>query len=145
MTLSHFALIGFVMTFSALPFMAKAAENKVTTFQLENEMQVVVVEDHRAPVVQHMVWYRAGSADEPKGSSGVAHFLEHLLFKSTDNLAEGELSATVAANGGRDNAFTSYDYTAYFQRVAADRLDLIDANGSRPDAKYQTYSGQYRN
>ena len=71
MTLSHFALIGFVMTFSALPFMAKAAENKVTTFQLENEMQVVVVEDHRAPVVQHMVWYRAGSADEPKGSSGV--------------------------------------------------------------------------
>ena len=125
MTLSHFALIGFVMTFSALPFMAKAAENKVTTFQLENGMQVVVVEDHRAPVVQHMVWYRAGSADEPKGSSGVAHFLEHLLFKSTDNLAEGELSATVAANGGRDNAFTSYDYTAYFQRVAADRLDLM--------------------
>jgi zinc protease len=72
-----------------------------------------------------MVWYRAGSADEPKGSSGVAHFLEHLLFKATDTLAEGELSATVARNGGRDNAFTSYDYTAYFQRVASDRLGLM--------------------
>jgi zinc protease len=98
---------------------------KVTDFMLENGMQVVVVEDHRAPVVQHMLWYRAGSADEPKGSSGVAHFLEHLLFKATDTLASGELSATVAANGGRDNAFTSYDYTAYFQRIAADRLELM--------------------
>ena len=72
-----------------------------------------------------MVWYRAGSADEPKGSSGVAHFLEHLLFKATEKLESGELSATVAANGGRDNAFTSYDYTAYFQRVAADRIELM--------------------
>jgi zinc protease len=92
---------------------------------LDNGMDVVVIEDHRAPVVQHMVWYRAGSADEPVGSSGVAHFLEHLLFKGTDTLAPGEFSATVAANGGTDNAFTSYDYTAYFQRVAADRLELM--------------------
>ena len=88
-------------------------------------MEVVVVEDHRAPAVQQMVWYRAGSADEPKGSSGVAHFLEHLLFKATDKMESGEFSATVAKNGGRDNAFTSYDYTAYFQRVAADRLELM--------------------
>ncbi len=109
-----------------LPGLAQARDNEaVTTFTLDNGMQVVVVEDHRAPVVQHMVWYRAGSADEPKGSSGVAHFLEHLLFKATDKLEAGELSATVAANGGRDNAFTSYDYTAYFQRIAADRLDLM--------------------
>ena len=106
---------------------AVAAETsgKVTDFMLDNGMQVVVVEDHRAPVVQHMLWYRAGSADEPKGSSGVAHFLEHLLFKATDTLEAGELSATVAANGGQDNAFTSYDYTAYFQRIAADRLELM--------------------
>jgi zinc protease len=97
----------------------------VTTFSLENGMDVVVVEDHRAPVVQQMVWYRAGSADEPKGQSGVAHFLEHLLFKATETMAAGELSATVAANGGQDNAFTSYDYTAYFQRVASDRLELM--------------------
>nr|WP_238937001.1 pitrilysin family protein [Sulfitobacter geojensis] len=106
--------------------MAHAAENEaVTFFTLENGMDVVVVEDHRAPAVQQMVWYRAGSADEPKGSSGVAHFLEHLLFKATDKMESGEFSATVAANGGRDNAFTSYDYTAYFQRIAADRLELM--------------------
>ncbi|MEC9313167.1 MAG: pitrilysin family protein, partial [Pseudomonadota bacterium] len=104
---------------------AEPAEDMVTAFTLENGMDVVVIEDHRAPVVQHMVWYRAGSADEPPGQSGVAHFLEHLLFKGTDKLEPGELSATVAANGGRDNAFTSYDYTAYFQRIAADRLELM--------------------
>jgi zinc protease len=109
-----------------LPAAAMAqTSGKVTDFVLDNGMQVVVVEDHRAPVVQHMLWYRAGSADEPKGSSGVAHFLEHLLFKATDKLESGEFSRVVAANGGRDNAFTSYDYTAYFQRVAADRLELM--------------------
>ncbi len=110
---------------AATPLFAKEGQEAVTTFTLENGMDVVVVEDHRAPVVQHMVWYRAGSADEPIGSSGVAHFLEHLLFKATDTMEAGELSATVAANGGNDNAFTSYDYTAYFQRVAADRLELM--------------------
>ncbi|MEO0401684.1 MAG: pitrilysin family protein [Pseudomonadota bacterium] len=108
-----------------VPAALSAAQDQVTTFVLDNGMQVVVVEDTRAPVVQHMVWYKAGSADEPVGSSGVAHFLEHLLFKATDTLKDGEFSAVVAANGGRDNAFTSYDYTAYFQRVAADRLDLM--------------------
>ncbi|MEO0656636.1 MAG: pitrilysin family protein [Pseudomonadota bacterium] len=100
-------------------------DEQVTSFTLDNGMQVVVVQDDRAPVVTHMVWYKAGSADEPKGSSGVAHFLEHLLFKATDTLESGELSAVVSANGGRDNAFTSFDFTAYFQRVAADRLGLM--------------------
>ncbi|MDF3415390.1 insulinase family protein [Sulfitobacter sp. M57] len=115
-----------LLAFAVSPIMAQAAENEaVTFFTLDNGMDVVVVEDHRAPAVQQMVWYRAGSADEPKGSSGVAHFLEHLLFKATDKMESGEFSATVAANGGRDNAFTSYDYTAYFQRVAADRLELM--------------------
>ena len=109
----------------ALTLQPAQANEAVTTFTLDNGMDVVVVEDHRAPVVQHMVWYRAGSADEPKGASGVAHFLEHLLFKATDKLEAGEFSAIVAANGGRDNAFTSYDYTAYHQRVAADRLELM--------------------
>jgi zinc protease len=101
------------------------AKEMVTDFVLDNGMQVVVVEDHRAPVVMHMVWYKAGSADETPGVSGVAHFLEHLLFKGTDTLEPGEFSATVSAHGGRDNAFTSYDYTAYYQRVAADRLELM--------------------
>jgi len=115
-----------LMAFVLVPVSAFASDNEaVTYFTLENGMDVVVVEDHRAPVVQQMVWYRAGSADEPKGSSGVAHFLEHLLFKATDKLESGEFSATVSANGGRDNAFTSYDFTAYHQRVAADRLELM--------------------
>lgn len=73
----------------------------VTTFTLNNGMQVVVIEDHRAAVAVQMVWYRAGSADEPVGQSGVAHFLEHLLFKGTDTLAPGEFSSTVAATAGR--------------------------------------------
>jgi zinc protease len=107
----------------AVPRFAAAAE--VSTFTLDNGMDVVVLEDHRAPVVVHMVWYRAGSADEERGTSGIAHFLEHLLFKSTDTLDSGELSRVVGANGGSDNAFTSFDYTAYFQRIAADRLDLV--------------------
>ena len=102
-----------------------AIEDQVTSYTLDNGMQVVVIEDHRAPVVVHMVWYRAGAADETPGVSGVAHFLEHLLFKKTKNLEAGELSRTVAENGGTDNAFTSYDYTAYYQRVAADRLPIM--------------------
>ena len=111
---------------SALCCAASASlAQEVTTYTLDNGMGVVVIEDHRAPVVVHMVWYRAGSADEVEGVSGVAHFLEHLMFKSTDTLATGEFSSTVAANGGSDNAFTSYDYTAYHQRIAADRLPLM--------------------
>lgn len=112
--------------FSLLAFAGAAfAEQAVTSFKLDNGMQVVVIEDHRAPVVVHMVWYKVGAADEPPGKSGIAHFLEHLLFKGTDVLAPGELSDVVAANGGTDNAFTSWDYTGYFQRVAADRLELM--------------------
>ena len=97
----------------------------VSTFRLDNGMDVVVIEDHRAPVVVHMVWYRIGAADEPPGHSGIAHFLEHLMFKGTDDVGPGEFSEIVEAQGGNDNAFTSTDYTAYFQRVAADRLDLM--------------------
>lgn len=104
---------------------APAAAEGISRFTLDNGMEAVVIEDHRAPVVVHMVWYRAGAADEVRGKSGVAHFLEHLMFKGTDDLAPGELSATVEANGGSDNAFTSHDYTAYFQRIAADRLELV--------------------
>ena len=110
---------------AAAPLRANTIEDQVTTFQLENGMDVVVIEDHRAPAVVQMVWYRAGSADEQPGVSGVAHFLEHLLFKGTEKMAPGEFSEIVKANGGTDNAFTSFDYTAYFQRVAADRLGLM--------------------
>jgi zinc protease len=102
-----------------------ASAEEVTTYTLDNGMDVIVIEDRRAPVVVHMVWYKVGSADEPEGYSGVAHFLEHLMFKGTDVLAPGEFSEVVAANGGSDNAFTSFDYTGYFQRVASDRLELM--------------------
>ncbi|MFD0982429.1 M16 family metallopeptidase [Tropicimonas aquimaris] len=119
-----FRRIGLALTLaSALAAPAQAEE--VTSFTLDNGMDVVVIEDHRAPVVVNMVWYRVGAADEPAGKSGIAHFLEHLMFKGTDTLEPGEFSATVALNGGSDNAFTSQDYTAYFQRVASDRLGLM--------------------
>ena len=109
----------------AVPGAARAQVFEPTTFFLANGMQVVVVENHRAPIVTHMVWYRAGAADEPPGKSGIAHFLEHLMFKATRSMAAGEFSRTVARNGGRDNAFTSWDYTAYHQSVARDRLGLV--------------------
>jgi zinc protease len=91
-------------------------------FRLDNGMQVVVIPDHRAPVVTHMVWYRVGAADETAGQSGIAHFLEHLMFKGTEAHPNDEFRNRVAAIGGDENAFTSSDYTAYFQRVAKENL-----------------------
>jgi zinc protease len=108
-----------------LPGGAALAGAKVTTFTLANGLEAVVIEDHRAPVVTHMVWYKVGAADEERGKSGLAHFLEHLMFKGTDEIPEGAFSKIVAANGGQDNAFTSRDYTGYFQRIASDRLELV--------------------
>ncbi|WP_424990703.1 M16 family metallopeptidase [Fluviibacterium sp. S390] len=99
-----------------------AAAEDVTSFTLDNGMEVVVVEDHRSPAVVHMIWYKVGAADETRGISGVAHLLEHLMFKGTETREPGEFSGIVQANGGSENAFTSWDYTAYFQRVAADLL-----------------------
>ncbi len=95
------------------------------TFTLRNGMQVVVITDRRAPVVTHQVWYRVGSADEPRGQSGIAHFFEHLMFKGTRAIAPGEFSRTIARNGGDDNASTSWDYTVYYERIARDRLELV--------------------
>ncbi|MFV0292110.1 MAG: M16 family metallopeptidase [Paracoccus sp. (in: a-proteobacteria)] len=108
----------------ATPAVAEMPEG-ISHFTLDNGMETVVIEDHRAPVVVQMVWYKVGSADEVAGKTGLAHYLEHLMFKGTEKLEPGELSKTVIANGGMDNAFTSYDYTAYFQRIASDRLPLI--------------------
>jgi zinc protease len=113
------------LTALALPAAAQTGDDGVTTFTLPNGMEAVVIEDDRAPVVVHMVWYDVGAADEPPGKSGIAHYLEHLMFKGTDELGPGEFSEIVAAQGGTDNAFTSQDYTGYFQRVASDRLGLM--------------------
>ena len=99
----------------------------LSSFVLDNGLEVVVIPDRRVPVVTHMVWYRNGSADDPLGQSGIAHFLEHLMFKGTERHPAGEFSRVVSALGGQENAFTSYDYTAYFQRVAREHLETMMA------------------
>jgi zinc protease len=113
-----------LLVLSGLPE-ARAGVFNPTTFTLKNGMQVVIVENHRVPVVSHMVWYRVGSADEGPGETGIAHFLEHLMFKGTKKRKPSEFSQIVARNGGQENAFTSTDYTAYFQTIAADRLEMV--------------------
>lgn len=95
------------------------------SYMLDNGLQVVVIPNHRAPVVTQMVWYKTGAADELRGKSGIAHFLEHLMFKGSEGLAPGEFSKKIRAMGGNDNAFTSYDYTAYFQSVPVQKLESI--------------------
>lgn len=102
-----------------------AREAAVSTFFLDNGLQVVVIPDHRAPVVTHMLWYKVGSADEAPGKSGIAHFFEHLMFKGTTNHPPGEFGRRVAEIGGQENAFTSSDYTAYYQQVSPDALGTM--------------------
>ncbi len=104
----------------SLPAWANPFEHR-----LANGLRVIVKEDRRAPTVAHMVWYRAGSMDETNGTTGVAHLLEHMMFKGTPTLGAGEFSRLVAAAGGRDNAFTSRDYTAYFQQVPKQKLEQM--------------------
>lgn len=121
---------GLVVAFAVLvsvlsPRSLSAAVFNPETFMLENGMQVVVVSNHRVPVAVHMVWYKVGSADEPAGKSGIAHLFEHLMFKGTPSFPAGEFSQTVARNGGRENAFTSTDYTGYYQVIAKDRLETV--------------------
>jgi zinc protease len=115
------ALIGLA---SAAPAPAPAAA-KASEFMLKNGLKLVVIQDHRAPVVTHMVWYGVGGSDDPPGLSGAAHFFEHLMFRGTKTVPNGELSKIVARNGGQDNAQTSEDFTVYFQRIAKDRLGLM--------------------
>ena len=115
--------------FLALAFSATSVRAQTTvtserpaTFTLPNGLQVVVIPDRRTPVVTHMIWYKVGSADETPGKSGLAHFLEHLMFKGTSRYPAGEFSKTVLRVGGNENAFTSTDYTGYFQRVPREQL-----------------------
>jgi len=122
-----------VVALATLPLMLLAGSSghgtetgsQVSYFTLANGLEVVVIPDRRTPVVTHMIWYRVGSADETPGKSGLAHFLEHLLFKGTKKNPQGLFSRTVATIGGAENAFTSSDYTAYFQRTTRDRLKLM--------------------
>ena len=109
---------------TALLAAAAAVPAQTTEFALANGMRVIVREDHRAPTVVSMVWYRAGSMDEVNGSTGVAHVLEHMMFKGTKSVGPGEFSRMIAAAGGRDNAFTSRDHTGYFQQLEKSQLPL---------------------
>jgi zinc protease len=111
-------LIVSFLGFAVPPQGAQARVFDPETFTLDNGLEVVVLTNRRAPIVMHMLWYKVGAADEPLGKSGIAHFLEHLMFKGTETLGPGEFSDIVARNGGQENAFTSYDYTGYFQTVA---------------------------
>lgn len=116
------------MLLLALPAFAEEASaakgGKVSEYMLDNGMKVIVKEDHRAPIAVSQVWYKVGSSYEPDGITGISHVLEHMMFKGTKDLAPGEFSRTIAANGGRENAFTSRDYTAYFQTMSADRIEI---------------------
>jgi zinc protease len=111
-------------TLATLSSPAPAAP-QVTQFKLENGLVVVVVPDHRTPVVTHMIWYKIGAADEVPGKSGIAHFLEHLMFKGTAKNPSGRFSQQLAAIGGQENAFTSSDYTGYFQRTSKEHLGTL--------------------
>jgi len=123
---SNLLRISFLL-FICTPLAWAAGADSVDTheYRLANGLKLIVREDHRAPTVAHMVWYRAGSMDEVNGKTGVAHVLEHMMFKGTQKVKSGEFSRLVAAVGGRENAFTSRDYTAYFQQVEKSKLDEV--------------------
>jgi zinc protease len=131
--LSNLLRIFFLFALCAQFNWANGAESVDThQYQLSNGLKLIVREDHRAPTVAHMVWYRAGSMDEVNGKTGVAHVLEHMMFKGTHQVKAGEFSRLVAAVGGRENAFTSRDYTAYFQQVEKSKLeDVIKLEADR--------------
>jgi zinc protease len=114
-----------VVALAATAPIVAAQETRARQFTLENGFEITVVPDRRAPVVTHMLVYRVGAADEPPGRSGLAHFLEHLMFKGTDTLAPGEFSRVISRLGGRDNAVTNQDATIYYQRVPKDRLRRV--------------------
>ena len=130
---SNLLRISFVLfLFAPLSWAASSQPADTHEFNFNNGLKLIVREDHRAPTVAHMVWYRAGSMDETNGRTGVAHVLEHMMFKGTHQVKAGEFSRLVAAVGGRENAFTSRDYTAYFQQVEKSKLeDVIKLEADR--------------
>jgi zinc protease len=130
--MSMAAILVLVVSLSTALAQAPKQSSTITDFTLDNGLQVVVIPDHRAPVVTHMIWYKIGSADEPAGKSGIAHFFEHLMFKGTKEHKAGEFGARVAEIGGNENAFTSYDYTAYYQTVPPEALgDMMEFEADR--------------
>lgn len=136
---AHYSLIPLIIGCLSASLVTNAAENSSLNapasdvqqytheYKLPNGLKLIVREDHRSPTVAHMVWYKAGSVDEHNGTTGVAHVLEHMMFKGTKSVGPGEFSKKVAALGGRENAFTSNDYTAYFQQIEKSKLGAVMA------------------
>jgi len=124
MTASRAALIAICLVLTPVAS-ASAQMFDAQSFTLANGLQVVAVTNHRAPVVNSIVYYKVGSADEEPGKSGLAHMVEHMMFKGTKTVAPGMFSRLVADNGGNDDAFTTYDYTAFYQNIAVDRLPEV--------------------
>ena len=118
-------LIALVAALVSTSFAAGQTGSEIADFTLGNGLELVVIPDHRAPVVTHMIWYKVGAADETPGKSGIAHFLEHLMFKGTAKNPAGRFSQVVARLGGQENAFTAQDYTGYYQRVPSEQLKTV--------------------
>src|SRR5882672_10304580 len=106
------------------PVNPRQTGNNTFQFALQNGMQVLVIPDHRAPVVTQMLWFRVGAVDDPPGISGLAHFFEHMMFRGTKTVPDDGFSLMIAKNGGETNAFTDHDYTAFYEQIAKDRLPL---------------------
>lgn len=131
-TLAFTGVVIFLMALIGVVYWSKLSKSQLwfdegwyQTFMLKNGMQVIVIPNHKIPAVSHMVWYRVGAVEDPDEKSGLAHFLEHLMFKGTPKHPAGEFSKLVEQNGGHENAFTSHDYTAYYQVISKDKLPLM--------------------
>lgn len=123
MRISQFIRVLILVTLF-LPYLTQAKESSVHEFMLDNGMKVLVRPDHRAPVAITQVWYKVGSGNEHSGITGVSHVLEHMMFKGTETIPAGRFSEIVSENGGQKNAFTSRDYTAYYEYMGSDRLEI---------------------
>jgi len=121
---SRTGIIALLIAVASGPAQAQQ-DPKVFQFALQNGLQVVVVPDHRAPIVTQMLWYRVGAVDDPPGLSGLAHFFEHMMFRGTATVPGDQFARTIARNGGEENAFTTHDYTAFYEQIARDRLKLV--------------------
>ena len=119
----YLALVRLVLLFLLMPLTAGAAE-PVQEYSLPNGLKVFIIEDHKAPLATFQIWYRVGSIDEPAGKTGISHLLEHMMFKGTPKYGSKVFSNIIQRNGGSDNAFTTKDYTMYFQTIASDRIGI---------------------
>jgi zinc protease len=118
-------VVGLLSIVMLLAASAAPAADRVVASTLDNGLRVLLLEDHRSPIVSFQVWYRVGSRDEQRGATGIAHFLEHLMFKGTPTRGPKQFARLVEENGGQDNAFTSQDVTSYYVDIAADKIDLV--------------------